>query len=176
MGLVREDSLFEIDDPSLPLSAFRYLIHPISVVAEQHLFDVLQIMDQQRVTIVPVTNQQGLYLGAITQNELIHGLNTQAIYQSGAILILEINPKDYALSHITQIIESENIQISYLHINTDKNSDNLLLTIQLNTNRVASIAASLVRHGYHIRHIYRQIDEQDDLQNRYMHLMNYLDI
>ena len=176
IGLIREEILLEIEDSSLPLAALRYHIQPIFIMEEQHPYDALQLFANQQIQLLPVTNNASEYLGTLTQDIVIQLLNDQFGKQDGAILVLEMPPKDYSLAYLARIIEVEDAQIVHTTSRTLETEGVLEVTFQLNTQHIASIVASLSNHGYTIKKLYKHAVDDLDIQNRYSHLMNYLNL
>ena len=90
--------------------------------------------------------------------------------------MLELGPRDNALSHIAHIIEAENTNIYSTAIHQIPDSSDLALTIKVNRTNLSAVVAALNRNNYPVKATFRDSADQTDIQNRYDLLMNYLDL
>ena len=74
-----------------------------------------------------VTN--GKYIGSITHQTTISALaSLVAIMETGGVIILEMNKKEYSMSEIAQIVESNSARILSTYI-TDVDERNIIIRI-----------------------------------------------
>src|SRR5580765_4054624 len=99
LGLISEDDILnahgeEAPIGSLPLSFIRPFIRD-----HEHLFEVLKVAIEFKLSAVPVIDQEENYLGMITRSNLLDYLATETdILETGGIIVLELNIKDYSLA------------------------------------------------------------------------------
>jgi hypothetical protein len=93
----------------------------------------------------------------------------------GGVIVIKKTIKEYSISEIAQIVETENAKILGLFI-TDFIGEDVVLTLKINRMRLGSIEASLKRYGYVVLESYHENKNIDDLQDRYDSLMNYLGV
>jgi hypothetical protein len=89
---------------------------------------------------------------------------------------LEIGKRDNSLSHISQIIESDNTQILSSSVRSFPDSTRLEITLKLNRTDISSIVAAFLRHDYIVKGIYNDKRGYDSTRDRYDQLMRYLDL
>ena len=141
-----------------------------------NLIDALRILGINDSNTVFVINNNNQYLGYITQYDVLSSLsNTPFFNELGGVIIIKKPLKDYSISEISQIVESENGKILGILI-TDFIDDDVVLTVKINRMRLGTIEASLKRFGYIILDSYHENKNIDDLQNRYNYLMSYLNV
>jgi len=141
-----------------------------------NLIDALRILGINDSNTVFVINNNNQYLGYITQYDVLSSLsNTPFFNELGGVIIIKKTLKDYSISEISQIVESENGKILGILI-TDFIDDDVVLTVKINRMRLGTIEASLKRFGYIILDSYHENKNIDDLQNRYNSLMSYLNV
>lgn len=150
--------------------------HPY-LLSSQHIYEAFTFAANHHFTVIPVIDEQHHYTGLITYNDLISGLvEIKSLNTQGSIIVISVNQKDYQLSHIIQIIEANDAQV----LNTDifYNTDKGVVEITLKINRLdlSRIESAFYRHNYVIKSLYHQSKFNDELQNRYDSLMNYLNI
>ena len=125
---------------------------------------------------MPITNENNQYLGYVTQYDIMSNLsNTPFFSELGGVIVVKKSVKEYAISELAQIVESENAKIMGVFV-SDYIGDDVVLTIKINMLRLGTIEASLQRYGYTIVESYHENKIVDDLQDRYDSLMSYLDI
>lgn len=145
---------------------------------DQHLLELVGLAVHNGLKIVPVISKTGGYLGAIAVVELLEkyakSLETE---DRGAIIVLNVKPKDYSLSEISRLIESNGakIMMSYYspHYSYDIAEDSLL-TLKLNQVNVAHILATLERFGYVVTEVHANEPVTSVDQERLDMLMRYL--
>src|SRR5690606_100603 len=69
LGLVSDRDLVESADPSQAIGT-GYLLYQ-SVQESQHIYDVIRIVNELKLTAVPVTDDKKKYLGLISMNALV---------------------------------------------------------------------------------------------------------
>jgi len=143
---------------------------------DDSFIDVLRVLGANDSNIVFVTNESRKFLGYVTQNDVMYSLsNTPFFNEIGGVLVIKKSIKDYSISELAQIVESENAKILGVMI-TDFVGEDVVLTLKINRMRLGSIEASLKRFGYIVLESYHENKNVDDVQERYDSLMNYLNI
>lgn len=177
LGLVSEDDLIEEADYETPIGALSLsLVNPY-VLDQQHGYDVVRLFYEQQLSVVPVLDAKKNYLGVISiyaMNDFFARITSAA--QPGAVIVLEISNKNNSLSHMSQIVESDNAQILSSYINAYPDSTRLEVTLKVNKRDVSNITATFMRYGYEIKAIFNQTEEYDSSRDRFDSLMNYLNI
>ena len=142
-----------------------------------HIFEVMRIMGDNRLTVIPVTDERGNYLGLITQNDLLRYFAGSASFtEPGGVLVLEMSRRDYSLGTIARIIEEEDAKILNAFVTSGADAEILELTVKINRQELSRIVASLERFEYHVKESFAELDYSDSLQERYDSLMNYLNV
>jgi len=178
LGLISESEIFKLADPDAPLAEQKVTYKMVYINESQHIFEVIKIMTSEKISILPVLDENKLFLGCITVNSLVENFGKlTAMYNPGAIIILELNQNDYVLSQIAQIVESQDIKILSLYVSSDIDSTKMEVTIKLNKYEIQSLVKALTRYDYTIKATFLEDKKMvDDLLDRYNALMNYLNI
>ena len=87
-----------------------------------------------------------------------------------------MNIRDYSLSEIAQIVESNNKKIINSFVNSFADSTKIEVTIKLNSTDIEDVLKTFIRYDYQIQASYTEVDLNDNLSDRYDSLMNYLNI
>jgi flagellar hook assembly protein FlgD len=128
--------------------------------------------------VVPVLDENSHYRGSITYNEIISQMASLAsIEQPGGLVILQVLERDYSMSRISQIIESNDARILSMYITSKPESTSLEITLKVNTVNLASIIKTFERYSYEVTTWVTENDELDRFYtDRYNMLMKYLNI
>jgi CBS domain-containing protein len=174
-GILSEDEVLNFMDPDLSIEENNPAFIFKSVTPDRHLFDVMKLIIDADLTIVPVVDSDNKYLGLITLENLIkHFAETVAITQPGGILVLEMAPRDYSLAEIARLIESENTKILSCFVSSPHGKETLELTLKLSKQDLKHVTATLARFGYEVKSSFFEADYLDNLRERYDALMKYL--
>jgi|1048.fasta_scaffold13709_3 CBS domain-containing protein len=177
VGIISEEDIFnhKLYDT---VREYDFSLHrPFSVRPEEHLFEIMRLMGENRLTILPVTDSEGTYLGMISQNTLLKAFsNLTAFSMQGGVIIMEMNQRDYALSTIARIVEEENAKVLAVFISSSPEAELLEVTLKINRPDVSRIVASLERHKFVVRQTLSTDAYYDTLKDRYDALMSYLKV
>jgi len=139
-----------------------------------HLFDVARILADTNRNCLAVCNQEDLYIGSITATDVVKAIGQHSFLASpGAIVTLEIWPRDYSLTELSRIVESNNIKIIAIFIKNTP-SQKLEVNIKFNSTEINSILNALERYNYQIKAIHQASQNQDDYSNRLDWLIKYM--
>ena len=152
-------------------------LNNISVKENQHIFDVMEIIQKNSLSLLPVIDDNNKYLGSIFLSNVVSKLSEiTGITNPGGIIVLEMNIHDYSLSEIAQIVESNNIKIINSFVNSFEESTKIEVTLKLNSVDIDGLLQTFSRYNYDIKASYTDMDLNDNISDRYDSLMNYLNI
>jgi len=164
-----------IDTP--PRGAFMPDSQKLYLYSTQHVFDAVQLVIDNHITIAPVLNERDEYLGAITPNEMARCFaEVVRVDENGAVIILEVEQFNYSLTQIASIVESNHGKILNVFLSAAPEDHNVYVNIKINTEEISSIALTFERYGYRIAHIFADTKQLRDTHDRYNALMAYLNI
>jgi CBS domain-containing protein len=177
LGLVAEDDLIEENDYQVPIGSLSLsLVNPY-VLEDQHIYDVIRLFYEQKLTVVPVLDAKKNYLGLISINAMNeYFANLTSVEQPGGIIVLEIGNKNNSLAHMAQIVESDNAQILSSYIRSFPDSTRLEVTLKINKKDISAIVATFMRYEYDVKATFNHVDDHDNTRDRYDSLMNYLNL
>jgi predicted transcriptional regulator len=177
IGLISDFDLQDVNDHSLLAGQLILSLYAPFVSEEQHIYDVIRLFFEQKLSLVPVLDSNRNYKGSISINAIIEHLATiTSAKDPGGIIVLEVDNRNNSLSHIAQIVESDNAQILSSFVQSFPDSTRLEITLKLNRTEISSIIASFLRYDYHVKATFNDSKSDDGTSDRYDQLMNYLDI
>ena len=175
LGTISESVLMNADEESLFITGLE--LCQTAIEQHQHLYDVISLMAEKKLTLIPVTDEKGFYLGQVTAKMVIHELaKSQALTSEGSIVVLEMNKRDYSLAEIARLAESNNLTIYSAILTTSEESNKMELTLKVNKQDIQPFMQTLNRYDYEVKAFFKAPDHADDLQNRYEEFMRYLNI
>jgi CBS domain-containing protein len=177
VGLLSEEDIFN-HKLSDPIGSFDFsLLRRFAVRENEHVFEVMRVMGDHRLTVIPVVDEEGNYLGLISQNDLLrYFANTASFVESGAVLVLEMPRRDYSLATITRIVEEDDVKVLNAFVTSSPDPEDVEVTLKLNRHDLSRVIASLERHGYEVKQVFGELEYADEMKERYDSLMNYLNV
>ncbi|MGB0176742.1 MAG: CBS domain-containing protein [Owenweeksia sp.] len=177
LGLIDEDDLLELEDDTSLLQAHQRLLKPYSIPLEADVFKAIQVIGTGQLSMLPVVNGSGEYKGYVCTRELLQDLGRQITFrESGSTLVIEIPTRDYQLSQIAHIVESEDALILGFLINEAEEMDTIEVTLKINQKDITRILKSLDRYNYKVTQVHHESIFDDTIDQRYEALMKYLNI
>lgn len=151
---------------------------PVSVDPDAHYFNAARHMVGHDLDLLPVTDPDGRYLGVVTRGDLFAMFSRMlGTDKRGAILVLEMAPRDYSMAQLLHIIEQNDVKV--LAVGTeqpDHPEDNLRLTLKLNITDATRTRHVLDHHGYKVLASFNEAESREDLQDRAREFMRYLEV
>lgn len=176
LGLVSEDDILD-NDAKQAVGTFALSLPKPRVHSDSHLYEVMKLMADFNLTVVPVIDNEQHFQGLISMEDvLLHFARTLPFSEPGSIIVLEMAKRDYVLSEIARIIESENAVILSSYVTTSHDSSQIEVTLKVNSQQINAILASFERFEYHIKASFNEVEYIDALKERYESLMNYLNV
>ena len=178
LGLISETDILGLNDPDESIGNYPLSLNQAYISEGLHLFEVIKTFSSQKLTILPVLSNKNHYLGVITMTSLIQHLSDiAAVDNPGGIIVLEVNNKDYLLTEIAGIVESNDAKVLSMYITSNPDSTLLEITLKINRIDIGPVLQTFYRYNYIVKASWSHEDAyQDGLQDRFDALMNYLNI
>jgi len=145
------------------------------VLYNQHLFDIIEVLEKNNLSVVPVLDKDKQFQGVITSRKLLYTIaNSAAIQSVGGVIVLQMNNNDYSMTEIANIIENNNTKILSSYVISKKDSTEIELTIKLNKSDISDVIRDLHRYEYNVKASFKENDPNTDFLDRYEQLMRYL--
>ena len=177
LGMISEQDIYSLNNIDEPIGSHALSLKNPSVNEHQHVYEVLKLIDELKLTVIPVLDDHKKYLGCITVSKLVNFLSgTYSVGNPGGIIVIEISDKDYSLTEISNIVESNNAKILSTFISSYQDSTKLEVVIKVNKIEIGKILQTFDRYGYFVKAMYGEDEDIEDLRENYDSLMNYLNI
>ena len=176
LGMISEEDILD-KDMNEPIGSYRLNMLKPYANQNDHLFEVMKLMAEYKLTVVPVVDHEGKYLGLITQEDLIaYYAVSFSFAEAGSILVIETDTINYSLAEIARIVEGEGGSILVTFLTRMEDSTKIQVTLKINQMSVQRIVASLQRFDYQIKGAFTENDYEDIIKDRYDSLMSYLNV
>ncbi len=175
-GIISKDDLIDADEAASLLS-LQHLFVQASVLTDEHVLTALKQLNHFDVSLVPAVNKKGEITGIITHKNIVRSLadffNVEA---PGAIVVLEMDRRNFSFGEISRLIETNNANITQLNTFTEVTTGLLIVTIKINRLGISDVIATLQRYEYVIRYYFGEEEYENELRENYDLLMTYLKI
>jgi len=175
LGIISEEQLLQNDDDTT-LSQLQITDGTTSVNANDHFLKAIQTAVVNKLSIVPVLEDKQL-LGIVTYNDLLRNASEfMSLNEPGALIVLELESKNYSFTEINRIVESNDAQITQLNTFTDQENGTIQVTIRVSKLEVSDIISTFQRYEYNVKYYFGEELYENELRTNYDNLMNYLKI
>lgn len=177
LGLISDTDILDLNITDNELGKSKLsLIRPF-VFENQHVYEVIKLVSNMKLSVMPVLNENEHYLGLIPVTALLHQFATlAATREPGGIIVLEMNIHDYSLTQIAQIIESNDGKILSSYVNPLADSTKIEVTLKTNKTDLSATLQTFYRYNYNVKASFYQSEFLDDMKNRFDSFMNYINI
>ena len=176
-GLVTENMIYDCNEASLPVSELNLTMNRPFVFEDVHVYKVMQMVAELKLSVVPILNKKEKYIGLSTMKQLMDYLtNTSSISEAGSVIVLEINQFDYSLAHISQIVESNDAKVLTSFITSSLDSKMMDVTIKINRTNIEAVLQTFYRYDYKVKASFSDDEFEQDMKKRYQGLMKYLNM
>lgn len=177
VGMVREQDLVDRGDPRGTVAGVMERVEVPFIRGNQHIYDAMKLFSERGLTVVPVLDEMGIYLGSITEHEALKRLSEVAnIHEPGSLVVLEMNQVDYSLHQIARIVEGNDARILSVYSHTLPESNRLEVTLKINREDISDILQSFERYEIQVKTTYQGSRFHDDLRGRYDELMRFINL
>ena len=177
LGLVHDEALVDRNDLKAEVRSIVDAVEPPYVRGGQHIYDVMKLMSERGLSVLPVLDMTGVYLGAISEREALKKLaEITNIREPGSVVVLEMNQNDYSLQEIARIVEGSDGKLLSVYSHTLADSTRVEITLKINREDISDILRTFERYEYFVKNTYQGSTFHDDLRGRYDSLMRYIDL
>jgi predicted transcriptional regulator len=176
VGIVSEKALMTADAHEATIEAL-VSRQPVAVYPSDHVFDAARTMVRHELSTVPVVDGDQQYMGLIRRHDIFDTFAQMlATQESGAILALEVDPRDYALAKLVHLIEQNEAKVLAVASEMPSQTDvgKLRVTLKLNVVDTTRLRHVLEHNGYDVVASFG--DEDDEMLDRIEAFMHYLEV
>ncbi|HBL77688.1 MAG: hypothetical protein A2W90_02735 [Bacteroidetes bacterium GWF2_42_66] len=177
-GMVSDKMIYDLNLFDKEMEEMRDKLLTPHVFTNQHIYQVVSFIYEFKLSVVPVLDLHKEYKGVVTAFDLAKEFaSLVAVNEPGGVIELELNPIDYSLVQITQIVEGNDAKILSLYVKERSDSKQMTVTLKINVIDLSRIIQTFVRYDYNIKAVYMDESMLDELyDDRFDQLMKYLNI
>ena len=176
LGLISEDDILNNDELEA-VGSYQLSMSRPYVKDRDHTFEVMRIMSEYNLTVIPVVDDEDNYLGMISQDDLLRFFaGIGSFTEPGSIVVLEMSKQDYSLAQISRVVESENAAVLSSFITTNLDSTKIDVTIKINRPEISNILSTFQRFDYTVKASFQESEYFETLKDRYDSLMSFLNV
>ena len=177
LGVICEDDLLEVSNEDDTLVKHLRLLKAYRISSDADMFESIRIIGEGNLSLLPVVDAKNHYRGYISTAELLQDVGRELTFKEpGGVLVLSIPVRDYQLTQIAQIVESEDAKVIGFHLSEDTEQEKLLVALKINQTDLDRIVKSFQRYNYNVVEVFHQSLFDDSLEDRYQSFMKYLNI
>jgi acetoin utilization protein AcuB len=176
VGLVSKVGL-EDENEHLEIASIANNFIDNKTFATEHFLKVIGTLTNNNLSLIAVVNEALEHVGCITAKDVISTINKFiGNEEQGAVIVLEIEKRNYAFGEINRLIESNDAYITQLNTEVDASTGNIIATIKINKIELSAIVATLQRYDYNVKYYFGEEEYANEIQDNYNNLLSYLSI
>lgn len=178
VGLISDQAIYDLNLADQLMDDCReYLVQP-KIEIDQHIYEVVSLISEWKITVVPVLDLHHQYKGVITVFDVAqHFADLVAVKEPGGVIVLELSPMDYSLAQITRIVEENDAKILSLYVSRYDDSTAIKVTLKVNVVDLSPIIQTFVRFDYTISGVFMDDSKLKDLYgDRFDQLMRFMNM
>lgn len=177
LALISEDDLLDWDTPEEPLSLAEFINFRPAIHLHTHPFEAMKLAKEFNLSLVPVVDDQNHFAGVVSVENLFNFVaEHNGVFEPGGILILEMEQRNYSLSEIARICESNDMNILSVWVKTIDDSGLQGVTIKVNKTDIQALVATFERFGYTVTETFAAEKHNENLQSNYDMLMRFINL
>jgi CBS domain containing-hemolysin-like protein len=175
IGCIAADDVITFDNNKTILD-YRYTLEGFFARTKMIWLDVLEVFAQNHANIVPVLDESNAYIGYYELNDIIQFFHeTPFMNEQGGIIIVRKPTKDFSMSQVAQIVETNNGKILGMFL-SEATQDSVQITIKTTLGSLNEIIQTFRRYAYEIVSDHQEDFYIQNLKDRSDYLDKYLNI
>lgn len=177
VGMVKDSDLVDRNDIRASVGSIMEQVEVPFARGGQHIYEVMKLFSERGLTVVPVLDDMGRYLGSITEHEALNRLaEVTNIHEPGSIVVLEMNQVDYSLQQIARIVEGSDGRVLSVYSHTLPGTTRIEVTLKINREDISDMLQTFERYDIFVKTTYQGSRFHDDLRTRYDELMRFINL
>ena len=150
----------------------------VKIYEGQHIFEAVRLMLQYELQFLPLVDDEWTFLGMISKQQVLQALSRMLnLAEEGSVVTVELEPIDFSISELVQIVETEGAKILGLTVETpDSTQQTFHVSLKLNMKDISRVTAALKRYDYEVIVESENTVFGKDLEHRADELLKYIDM
>ena len=175
LGCISESDFQTIENSSC-ISEYPHLIDFFFTDENTQILKLIKLFTDNQTNIMPVLNNKKQYIGYYELQDILDLFcSSPFVSTEGIIIVIEKNNKDFSVSEVSQIVESNNANILAIYI-SNQTSDVIQATVKINSEDINEVIQTFRRYNYNLISEHKDDFYLQDLKDRSDYLQKYLDM
>lgn len=176
IGNFLESDIQTITEDNVVIGDYLDLLDFFYVNDDISLLELIKQFADHDCNLIPVLNKEKKYLGYFELSDILDLFSSYPfIHEHGTILIVEKLQKDYSMSEVTQIVESNGGKIMGSFI-SKHNGQFTQITVKVISEDINEIIQTFRRYDYNVLSNHEDDNYLQELIDRSEYLQKYLDM
>jgi acetoin utilization protein AcuB len=176
VGLIGKDDAFDADENNA-VASLEYQLVKASVKTDSHFTHALKLAADMHLSVIPVINEQQELTGIISLQDLVKAISLfVGNEEPGAIIVLEIDKRNYSFGEINRLVETNDAHITQLNTHIDAETGSVIVTIKISKQEISEVVATFQRYDYHVRYYFGDEHFANEMKDNFQNLLSYLNI
>ena len=176
LGCISESDSQTIEENYSYISEYSHLLDFFFTDENTAILKLIKLFTDNQTNIMPVLNDKKKYIGYYELNDILEVFSASPfLFNEGVSIVVEKNKKDFSISEVSQIVESNDGKILGLYISSEI-SDIRQVTIKINSEDINEIIQTFRRYNYNVISEHKDDFYLQDLKDRSDYLQKYLDM
>lgn len=172
-GAISQSFLEESPEGNLASLAIHY--EKFAIIDDGNILDTIKLFHTFDSNVIPVITKLEKYIGYLSCDDIFNEFSRYPLFsENGALMIVQINEKNYSMTEICKIVESNNTKIYGAYINAIQD-DEIQITLKISSENLSSIDETFERYGYNVIHKYYDDEKEELLKDRFGFFQKYLE-
>tara|TARA_B110000208_G_scaffold20520_1_gene25748 strand:+ start:288 stop:947 length:660 start_codon:yes stop_codon:yes gene_type:complete len=176
LGCFSQDDLQNMANDASELAEHSHLLNSFFADEKTNALALFKIFSENDTNLIPVLNADKEYMGYYQLSDVLEMFCTEPfMLEESETLIIEKIERDYSMSEIAQIIESNNGKLLGMYL-SKKEQDLVQISLHIRTEDLQEIMHTCRRYNYKIISMHENDLYAEDLKSRADYLQKYLEI
>ena len=176
VGLISKDDLLDADETHT-LQTLQNLLVKASVKADDFFIKAVKLVADYELSVITILNNDSKVAGTLNYTDLLKAVAVfNGAEEKGAIIILEMDKRNFSFGEIARLVETNDAYITQLNTGVQPDTGMLLITLKINKFEVSDIVATFQRYDYDVKYYFGEEHFANEIQENYALLMNYINM
>lgn len=164
------------ESPEGSLQSLEIHLERFAVLQDGHMLDTIKLFHIFNSNLIPVIDKEENYLGYVSSDDIFNEFSKYPLFsESGAVIIVQKNYRDYSFTEIAKIVEENNSKIFGSFISSVE-GDDVQITLKISSENLSSIDETFERYGYEVVIKHYDDEKEELLKNRFGFFQKFLEI
>ncbi len=176
IGCFAEDDIQTIEDKEFVIREYTCLLHQFHTNKKTSLLELITLFAENDCNIIPVLDEKQNYTGYYELRDILDVFaDSPFMHQDNDTLIVSKSKKDFSMSQVSQIAESNKAKLLGLYVSKEF-IDNVEVTIKISSDEINKIIQTFRRYDYTVISEHEEDSYLEELKDRANYLKKYLDM